>query len=278
MRFAGVRRRPAWTYSTRGVLWRLQTGSPEFLVGEDRIPDAKTVSYFCLDRVTGIPRWEGFALREGWWSGVEAVAAGVVLFHGFASPDLPLHSGLTAVALASGSILWSRPAIRLLRVEARSVLVARGWPGGDVVERLDGETGAVLEGGISVRPSAVITDDFPMELPRPLVEAEVVDPGLLAALGRVVPESVRRESVLFAHDGRSCVVSFSEPLSPVSGGERASRSMLVVLGGPRWEEVFSDVIQPAAVAVTPEPFFCQNGVLYFVRERSTLVAVPLRNR
>ncbi len=278
MRFAGVRRRPAWTYSTRGVLWRLQTGSPEFLVGEDRIPDAKTVSYFCLDRGTGIPRWDGFVPGEGWWSGMEAVVAGVVLFHGFASPDLPLHSGLTAVDLVSGSVLWARPAIRFLRVQGQAVLVAREGPGGGVVEHLDAGTGGVLEGGMSERPSAGITDDLPMRLPWPLVEAEVTDPGLLAALRRAVPEAAWRGLVLFAHGDGSCVVSFSEPLAPGSGEEIAFRSTLVVLGGPRWEEVFSDVIQPAAAAVTPEPFFCQNGVLYFVRERSTLVAVPLRTR
>lgn len=207
---------------------------------------------------------------------MEAVVSGVVLFHGFASPDLPLHSGLTAVNLVSGSVVWTRPAVRFLRVEAGAVLIVREGPGGGVAERLELETGAVLEEGMSVGRSAGVTDDLPMELPRPLVEAEVADPGLLAALRRAVPEAAWRGSVLLGYGGGSCVVSFCEPLSPGSGGEVAFRSTLVVLGGPRWEEVFSDVIQPAAVAVTPEPFFCQNGVLYFVRERSTLVAVPLR--
>ncbi len=276
MRFAAVRRRPAWTYSARGVLWRLQTGSPEFLVGEDRLPDARMVSYFCLDRRTGIPRWEGFVPAEGWWSGIEAVGAGVVLLHGFASPDLPLHSGLTAVDLASGSVVWASPAVRFLRMESHAVLVARDGPGGGVVEQLELETGAMLEEGVSVRSSAGGSGDLPMELPRPLADVEVADPGLLAGLRRSVPEAALRDSVFLACGDGFCVVSFFEPVSRGSGS--AFRSTLVVLGGPRWEEVFSDVVQSGAAAVTPEPFFCQNGVLYFVRERSTLVAVPLGTR
>lgn len=278
MRFARERRKPAWTYTTRGVLWGLQTGSPDFLVGEDRILDAKTVSFFCLDRRTGVPRWEGFVPGEGWWSGIEAVAGGVVLFHGFARPDMPLHRGVTAVDLASGSVVWTRPAVRFLGLEADAVLVApQGGEGGEV-ERLGLETGTALEGRESARPSPGISrnHDLMIGLPRPLAETEIEDSGLLAAVGRAIPQKAIRESILLVRGEEYCALAYCEPRLRGRAGEPGFRSSLVVLGGPRWGEIYSAAMHTEAGAITPEPFFCQEGILYFVQNRSTLVAVPLR--
>ncbi len=260
MRFARDRRTPAWTYSTRGVLWRLQTESPDFLVGEERDLDAKKVSFFCLDRASGVPRWEGFVPEKGWWSGIEAVAGGLVLLHGFASPDMPLHGGLTAVDLASGSIVWDRPDVRFLRVEPGAVIVAKQGCVEGAVERL------ALEGGRG--------EGLAVELPRPFAESEIAHPRLLAAVRKALPGGAG--SVVLMQDDDACVLSFFEARAGEGTGEERYRSSLVVLSGPEWKEIYSAVIQKSAATAGGEPFFCQKGVLYFVQERSTLVAVPLR--
>jgi hypothetical protein len=278
MQFATDRRRPAWTYSTRGVLWHLQTGSPEFLVGEDRILDAKEVSFFCLDRKTGVPRWEGLIPDDRWWSGIEAVAGGLVLLHGFASPDMPLHRGLTAVDLGSGAVVWSRPAVRFLRVEGDAIVVVKdGWEGGSV-GRLEIGTGATLGEAERLRPPVGVAGrrDPQTRLPQPFVETAIEDAVLLAAIRSVIPETVRPESIVGVRWDDHYVLSYCEPCSDRAGEESGFRSSLVVLGGVRWAPLFLDVLQEAVAAIAAEPFFCQEGILYFVKERSTLVAVPLR--
>jgi hypothetical protein len=270
MKFVKDRCRPAWTYSSRGVLWHLQTGSPRFLVGEDRVLETKDVSYFCLDRQTGTPRWERFVPPGGWWSGIETVVGEIVVLHGFASPDMPFHRGLTAVHLASGSVVWSQPSHRLLRVESGVLVVVKDGPEGAIVERLAVDTETVPGGaGPASEPSAI--------LPRIFVETEIEEAGLLAAIRAAIPESVSPSSVFIARSGEHCVLAYGEQLARDREDKPAVRLSVVVLGGPRRSRLFSDVMSETAGAMTPEPFFLQQQILYFVKERSTLVAVPLRS-
>lgn len=212
----------------------------------------------------------------GWWSGVETVAGDVALFHGYASPDLPLHRGVTAVSLASGAVLWARPGARFLTVESEGVLVVNEG-GGDVV-RVRAGTGGVLDGDETAGPSPGGSrgGEAGTEFPRPLLETEIADPGLLAAVRDAVPETARRESIVVVKADDYCVLAFSEPRPPDPEEGSGFRTSVVALGGPEWSGMYSGVTHQAASAIAPEPFFCQAGVLYYVQEHSTLVAVPLR--
>lgn len=260
------RRAPSWTYATRGVLWRVEAGAPGFLVGEDRSLETKEVSYFCLDRATGLPRWEGLVPIDRWWSGIEAVTGSVVLFHGYASPDMPLHRGITALDLASGSLRWQLPQARFLQVEGSAVVAAMGV--GEIV-RLNVETGAVLgEGAGSGLPSGHAPE---ARWPEPLVE----DPGLDSAIRGTVPETALRESMLGVRGDAYCVLAYSERASSGTAEEPLLRTTLVLFGGPPWAPLYTEIVQGSARTVIPEPFFCQDGMLYFVKDRSMLVAVSL---
>jgi hypothetical protein len=255
------------------VLWQLHTGSLDFLVGEDRNLETREVSFFCVDRKTGFVRWEGLTPVDRWWSGIEAVAGGTVLFHGFASPDMPLHRGLTAVDLASGARRWSLAGVRYLRMEGNAVVVVNEGREGEVVGWLDMETGEALEGPARDRP---VAGGFPeTRLPQPLVTEAIEDPELREAVRSAVPEAARPESVLWVRWDDCCVLSYCEPRPGSAREQSAFRTCLAVLGGVRWSPLFSDVVQSRTRVMPREPFFCQEGMLYFVKEHSTLVAVPL---
>lgn len=223
MHHTADRRAPVWTYAARGVLWRVEAGAPEFLVGEDRLLEAKEVSYFCLDRATGRPRWEGLVPAGGWWSGIEAVTGSVVLFHGYASPDMPLHRGLSAVECDSGKIRWSHPQARFLHLEGNAA-VAMMEGGG--VDRLDVETGRVIEERAREAPGHA-----PTLLPEPFVE-ERVDPGLRAAIRAVVPETALPESLLGVRGEDHCILAYSERDPGGRAEEQFFRTSLAVLTGP----------------------------------------------
>ncbi len=191
---------------------------------------------------------------------------------------MPLHRGLTAVDLTSGSVVWTHPDVRFLRVESGAVFVAKGGYEGEAVERMGLETGAVMGGEEPEGSSAggLRRADLPIELPRPFRESEVKDPVLLAGIRGAIPRTANPESVVLVQGEGYCVLAFSEPRARDSVEGDGFRSSLVVLGSPRWGRVYSGVVQRTASAVTQEPFFCQEGWLYFVQEHTTLVAVPLR--
>jgi hypothetical protein len=169
-------------------------------------------------------------------------------------------------------VVWSRPAVRFLRVEGNAIVVMKD--GGGVVERLGWGTGAT--GEEADRPSAGVAGIHNPDMPQPVVEAAIEDSALLAAIRSAVPATAVRESILGVRWDDHYVVTYCEPCAEGAGEEAGFRSSLLVLGGAQWARLFSDVMQAAACAIAPEPFFCQEGMLYFVKERSTLVAVPLR--
>ena len=44
---------------------------------------------------------------QTWWAGLEACAHGIVIIHGYADQELPIHQGLHAYEMKTGRYLWS---------------------------------------------------------------------------------------------------------------------------------------------------------------------------
>src|SRR5450759_102613 len=98
--------KPAWSYTTEGVLWRLLFSETNFIVGEDRDTEKKEVSFFCLNASNGDVLWKDISFAEPWWIGIEGIVHGKVFLHGFKKPDMPEHGRIIAVDLGTGRELW----------------------------------------------------------------------------------------------------------------------------------------------------------------------------
>jgi hypothetical protein len=268
--------RPLWRYTASGVLWQIVTDSPLSIVAEDRDLEAREVSYFCLERKTGMPLWRNLRLEEGWWSGIEAAGDTYVIFHGFASPDLPVHRGVTVAAAASGMILWKKPDVRFLSMTGSTLSVARESPGGGEILRLDARTGAEIGGSGNDAASTIGsrgsgTEGITVRLP-----------------AEVLPQSdpfARYATLVHRHH------SAEELLPPVEWVEQGGQLLCVLHSrGPEGRGVvsrfclfrlsdgrllFEEVLGEAADVPAGRSFFVQNDVAYYVQRRSTLVAIPL---
>jgi hypothetical protein len=270
-----------WQYGVKGFLWQIQTGSPQCLVGEVRVPDTKQVKYFCLDRASGIPLWTELNPQGTWWSGIEAIGEGVVLFHGFASPDLPLHRGLYAVDLLSGRSLWSNPDARFLGLHSSMLLVSVDTPEKRAYRELNLLSGAVVrergrEGDPEgFRAGGVQRGVSSAKFPRPAREAGIVAQESWPALRRKMPRQTIEESIVALQAGKFSVVGLCTPTAIHSEEHPDLSSAVVVYRTDSAAVAYTDVTNPHTAAMGPDPFFVQDEVLYYVKQRSTLVAVPL---
>jgi len=273
--------RPAWQYSVRTFLWQIQTGSPNYLVGEDRDPDERRATFFCLDRATGKPAWERLNPGDAWWIGIEAVEGTIALFHGFASPDMPLHRGLTVVDLASGRVLWSNPDVRFLRLRATSVLVLKESLERRVCLELDLLTGLIVkecgdsDKGISAGVVLSPPGSSRAEVPHPFGHSDFSQPESPQAIRQIIPADVVEGSAFVLLTSGFFVVSYCVPTSHRSEGASTVYTVLQVLRQRDGVPMYADRTTVSTAAMMAEPFFVQNGVLYYVKQRSTLVAVPL---
>jgi hypothetical protein len=264
-----------WRYQTRGYLWQIWTESPKYLVGEDRDPDQKRVSFFSLERATGRVCWDELNPGDRWWTGIEAVAGEAVLLHGFASPDLPLHMGLTALHIASGEQLWSRPEARFLSLASGSIRVLLESPEGLLGSELDIASGVVLPevaGEIPLGREAVAS---PAVFPKPLTAENPSGLELPAGLLKVLPSDVLRESITVAERHGVLAAGFSSP-DHLGGRETAFRTRLVLVSGEDGRPLYSDTITEDAPVVGAAQFFLQDDKLFYIKHRSQLVAISLR--
>ncbi|MBP1656293.1 MAG: hypothetical protein H6Q31_894 [Bacteroidetes bacterium] len=137
--------KPAWTFAPGGAIWRVHPAVAGRIVGEERDLERRRVTFFALDFPSGAPVWKGLGVAEEWWTGIERVEGELLFIHGFVSPDLPMHRGITVVDIPGGAILWSKPLWTLDSVAGDRVTVLGDQRSGQGMMVVDARTGDLLE-------------------------------------------------------------------------------------------------------------------------------------
>ena len=267
---------PTWRYAPAGVVWRLVPTASGKLIGEARDVQKKSASFFCVNVRTGEVLWEGARFGEPWWLGIEAVHNDILLLHKFATPDLPEHRAVIAVDVLTGKELWRNEEVTFERLGSTSLHVVRAQAFSAQHVRLDYRTGTPVESA-EVDVDEVMWDDLlhDTELPTPLYNLTTDEPAAVL-FGRhcsteevVLPlEVVEREDCI--------VYGYYERLSAPTDERVCMKNVLLVVASRSGEEVFRDVINARCWAAAPEAFFVCHDMLLYVRERTTLTAVALR--
>jgi len=247
------------------------------LVGEDRDPAAKRASFFGLNRIKGEVLWENVVFEEPWWISIEAVHRDRVFLHGYSRPDMPDHQRVHVLDLFTGHTLWSRDDARFLFAADDSVFVSRDTASGRTIMELalrDGAVTGTRENDASelnaarsrVQRTAEDAPRFPLTLQetfpaggQPAYLQEVVQRGTMAGAMEVL-----------VNDGL-CLFSYHEK----SDEEGHLRNILNVVQMDNGRQVLSETLNEDVKGIVPDSFFVQEGILYFVRERSQLVAVTM---
>jgi hypothetical protein len=263
--------RPLWEFSARGVLWQVHAGSDLFLVGEDRNLEKKEVSFFCLDARDGRVVWRDLVLEERWWMGVEALHAAWVVFHRFASPDLPGHRGVTVVHLGSGEVLWSRQDVRFRSCAGGTLRGTLEALDGEQVLELNLQDGRPAAGGEGLPPGAGRVPT--MLSPRHLF-AQMVEPALLEFLAREQePSPVFPIQVVEAGAHRAMIAHWRNPSHRDEAPDLAAH--LLVVRRADGGVVYREMVNAHVGAPTVQSMFALENVLIYSRQRSSLSALPL---
>ncbi|NUN09007.1 MAG: DUF4905 domain-containing protein [Ignavibacteriaceae bacterium] len=90
------------------MIWRLFTTDDGCLLIEEREAADRRVVFSCLNFRSGKYLFEDLSLEEKYWAGIEAIHNGIICFHGYAQPDMPVHKGIFAYDIKSARMLWKR--------------------------------------------------------------------------------------------------------------------------------------------------------------------------
>lgn len=268
---------PAWTYRANGVIWRLLPTTSGVFVGELRDPETKRTSFFCVNQQSGDVLWERISLEEQWWIGVEAVHDDRVFLHGFSTPDMPDHKGITALDLFTGKISWQNPDLRFVLCVDNSLFASKDGPDGRTLLALNYRTGELVQTCDSTmlesaraRPNA-IPNNVP-EFPTPFELSDSMDEHAVllhkhCAIDDVVGsvEALKINNLLF----------FNYHSHSNNNDQKHLKNTLNVLDLNEGHLVFTEILNNNAAAPTPDSFFVHGGMLYFIKDRSSLTAVSI---
>jgi hypothetical protein len=272
--------KPAWQFKTTGDLWRILFSDSGRVVGEDRDPAAKTVTFFCLDETTGEVIWSGIKLEERWWIGMEAIFNGIVYLHEYVKPNLPQHQKIIALDLPTGKLLWRNDELRFLSISEGRLYASKDFferrlyfelnlATGEVGREFTDEEGAHLKRGEEdvILWDIVFPSVFEVGAGNYDKLAQVIRShcDLRKVAGTI--EFIQRENLLF--------FNYHERTTPATAEARLLKNCLKVVNTDRNRLIFSDVLNEKALAPTPDSFFLKGEQLFFIRNKNTLVAIRL---
>jgi len=285
MKFFGIFRqkkiRPAWEFKAKGFLWRIVFSGDGRIVGEDRDQTAKSVSFFCLDEITGRVLWSGLEFSEKWWIGIEAIDGGIVFFHEYVKPDLPQHFKILAVDVETGKLLWRNDELQPFHIAKGKVFAVKDLFEKRIYYQLNTATGEVekefseQDENIGLISKGRERGDGATIFPE-ILSGDVEGYDRLADVIRPHCDRSRVEgNVEFILHGDLLIFNYHETAKSRIGDERLLKNHLKVVRLNRKHLLYSDLITENAHAPVPDSFFLKGGQLFFVKERNRLVAIRL---
>lgn len=275
--------RPSWEFSTEGILWRLHPAPGPKFVGEERNLTSRTATFFCLDALTGKPSWRGREYGDGWWTGLSGIYHGVILFHGFATPELPEAKKIIAVDLLSGRELWRNEELTFLGVKEGDVIASRQTPRGRETLRASLVKGSI-EGIVEPEEARQLLLD-PDEDERGSGDTRF--PVLIGAAGRLDPPIVdllrnagaepARETPLQYLDHDHTVVIGHVIADAAKGMETpVFAAFVTVVEKSTGLTLYRDRLDNALPFPPQGSFMTRGKFLYYIRNRKTITAVAIQ--
>jgi hypothetical protein len=251
-----------------------------FIVGEDRDPQRKEVTFFCLNAADGSVLWNNISVGEPWWVGIEAIAADRIFLHGFRTPDMPEHARVICLDLGTGKELWRYDEYSFACATGDSVVLYRDLFGQRRYHVFSGATGELMQD--LGEPPADLHEIKRMNhgrtdltLPE-LVSVEEDPQGLYRRLTRRCNLTAVVGPIEAAtYDGTIVASYHVSTASSAEHGNPMLRNLLVIVAEKPDAVIFEDVLNAATPAVVPDSFFLDGSMLYFMKERSQIVALDL---
>jgi len=273
--------KPEWSFAAQSLIWRILPSEAGILVGEERDPQKRKASFFALAEDSGERLWSDFSLAEDWWVGIEAVHGRVLLFHGYAKPEVPEHRKIIAVSLDSGKILWKNDELtywfgtsELIAAYSQSFDQRVGYTldlsSGKVVRKFDNLENLLELRSKEERETAVSGIQSPE-----ILSSGVIKPDVSRVIDRLSKQYAILGDVEYTAAGGKIVVAFHTGGSGRTADEPNLTQHLEVVDLDSGRALYQDVLARNALYPMPDSFFIKNKRIFCVKDQKTLMAIPL---
>lgn len=280
-RLFGGRLAPIWEVAPGAIIWKIEVTRTGILVGEARDLDAKRMSLFAVDLSSGTVLFSGRELEETWWSALDSVIGEHAVVHRYPRPDMPNVLGASLIDVATGEVMWSDGTLRIVCGTEQILLAQRGAINEQAgLVFVDASNGIVLSEADELQAAVfnqtcddsarwvdwISTEELEEDNPRNTSIEALTAGELEDRRGRIEVADFNGFTVVSAY------VRSRHSADAMLQGQLDN--ILLVIDGDRI--VYREAIATRLPAPTGDSFFIRSGVLYFVRDGRTLVAIDLR--
>lgn len=115
-----------FAFAFSGHLWNIALDDPNgWLVAEVRDATTRRVHFAAIDLQQNRLLWKDFSPDPSWWWGLAGLSRGVLLLHQYAGSQRPETTGLVAVEVSTGRVLWRQADWAFLRTDGTTLILHR---------------------------------------------------------------------------------------------------------------------------------------------------------
>ncbi|MBP8976117.1 MAG: DUF4905 domain-containing protein [Bacteroidetes bacterium] len=263
--------KPKWTFTTKGIIWRLFYSESKKIVGEIRNADSQDVSFFCLDACNGKPLWENMHFDEKWWIGIENVDDRFVYFHRFIQPNMPQHQGIECRTLDKCEMQWRNDELTFWYLSDEKVCAYKDFFEQRKTYWIDRQTGNILNDASVEEMSCDDKNGSKNFILAPM-------PATRMAVGDEIQNLIQRNGTPnILQDTVEAIETYWYWIVGYYCNENENKYSLhlEIIDRSSGESVYSIVQEKECLFQVPENFFVADGWLYFVKDKHKLNGIEL---
>lgn len=257
-------------------IWRIIITDLEQIVIEERDIEKKEVFFSCLDRVTGKFYWRDKKfLDEKFWIGIEGSRSKYLVLHQFEKPDMPNHKKIINVDLISGEVIWVNDNLTFYDMDENFIYgYAQKFDEREYFQ-LSIEDGSIKNSLGNEEQSkfylnSISEKDYSRYLFTETIGQFHQRPKEL--ITKIIGDNSFINFCEFIEHRNYFIFNYYDKIAPHSLTNR-----LVIFDNHQGKTVLTETLNLSTPAPVPDSFFVFDDDLYFIKNKTELVAYRLKS-
>ncbi len=257
-------------------IWRILLTDLGQIVLEERDVQKKEVFFSCIDRLSGDFYWKDKKfLDELFWIGIEGTISKYLILHQFEKPDMPNHKKIITVDLNTGEILWINDDLTFYDLDEQFIYGYHTKFNDREFVQLSIHTGEVKNNlGNELEAQTIVNSIKEKDYSRYSFSKMINDPNTQdyqkSIINRIIGDNTYLNFCEYIDMNNYLIFSYYDRIQPSSLTNR-----LVVYGKSEDKILLTETLNNSTPAPIPDSFFMFDSELYFIKNKTELVAYSL---
>ncbi len=265
-----------FNYDSGRNIWRIVLTDLNQIVIEERDISKKEVYFSCIDRVTGVFFWKDKVfLNEKFWIGIENTRSNYLILHQFEKPDMPEHKKIITIDLRNGEVLWINDELKFYEIDNQYVYGFKSSFDEKEFFQLSIKTGEIIKFLGTEEEARVVIDqveekDYSRYNFTSMYNQSETTDSQKELIHKIIGSNNYMNFCEFIDRGNIFIFNYYDKIE-----ERSLINRLVIVDTISERPILIETLNSSTPAPVPDSFFMYDDDLYFIKDKTELVAYRL---